>query len=91
MATKKSISNSQCQAHEICFGLNRETDEKSLATFLKKFTSDPMLTTLIPRLTDAEINATLDFLSKLMHKHLHKKEYHNIFLSEKELSDILLR
>lgn len=84
MDKKKSLQNSTCPTHEICFGLNRETDEVSLVAFLKKFTSETMLATLIPRLTDAEIDATLDFLSKLMHKHLHKQEYHNIFLSEKE-------
>lgn len=72
-----------CHADGICFGLNRATDERSLAAFLHKFSEPRLLSTLIPRLTDEEISATLDFLTGLMHKHLHKKEYHHLFLSEK--------
>ena len=64
----------------ICFGLNRETDEESLALFLKKFGEDRLLHTLIPRLDDAEITAVLDLFSGLMKKHLSKQEYHQLFL-----------
>lgn len=80
MDKKKSESDSPTKTQEICFGLNRETDERSLAAFLKKFTSDPLLAKLIPRLSEEEITELLDFITKLMHKHLHKQEYHNLFL-----------
>ena len=73
---------SASQTHEICFGLDRKSDERSLAAFLKRFTNDALLATLIPRLNDEEITATLDFLTSLMHNHLKKKEYHTLFLAE---------
>lgn len=74
--------NTACKVHEICFGLDRKTDERSLAAFLKRFTNEALLATLIPRLSDDEITATLDFLTNLMHNHLKEKEYHTLFLAE---------
>ncbi|MGV1100959.1 hypothetical protein ACUUL3_16305 [Thiovibrio sp. JS02] len=70
------------ETEEICFGLNRETDERSLAAFLQKFADPGFLATIIPRLEDAEIPALLDFLSRLMHKHLNEEEYHRLFLKD---------
>lgn len=67
---------------EICFGLNRETDERSLAAFIQKFAEPIFLQTIISRLEDAEITAILDFLSGLMHKHLSEEEYHRLFLKD---------
>jgi hypothetical protein len=69
------------KAEKICFGLNRRTDEESLKILVKKFAGSELLETLVPRLTDAEITAALDFLSSLMHKHLSKREYHHLFLN----------
>ena len=37
------------------FGLDRETDEKSLKVYLQKFSDDTFLKTLLPRLTEDEI------------------------------------
>ncbi len=75
-------SDLACEVHEICFGLDRKTDERSLAAFIKRFADDVLLQTLIPRLNDEEIKATLDFLTNLMHNHLKEKEYHTLFLAE---------
>ncbi|OGQ87639.1 MAG: hypothetical protein A2512_13040 [Deltaproteobacteria bacterium RIFOXYD12_FULL_56_24] len=66
----------------ICFGLNRETDERSLAAFLQRFTEPAFLQTLVPRLEKEEITSLLDFLSRLMHKHCSEKEYHRLFLKD---------
>ena len=66
----------------ICFGLDRPTDEVSLAAFLDRVARPALLATLIPRLTDEEITATLDFLTNLMQKHLSDTEYHRLFLAE---------
>lgn len=71
----------------ICFGLNRETDEASLALFIKKFGEDRLLHTLIPRLDEAEITAVLDLLSGLLKKHLSKQEYHRLFLIDESYND----
>lgn len=69
--------------YEICFGLNRRTDEQSLGSFIRCFASPALLETLIPRMTDAEITEAVDFLSKIMGKHLTEKEYHTLFLHRK--------
>lgn len=66
----------------ICFGLNRQTDEESLATFLRHFSSPELLATLIPRLSDDEINEVVKFTTGVMHKHLQEDEYHSLFLKE---------
>ena len=80
--TQSDNSLSAQQIGEICFGLNRETDEKSLVLFLQQFTGNELLTTLVSRMTDDDITATLDFVTGLMHKYLQEKEYHKLFLNE---------
>jgi hypothetical protein len=72
------------KAQDICFGLNRETDERSLIAFLQRFAEPPFLQALIPRLEEEEITSLLDFLSRLMHKHCSEKEYHRLFLKDKD-------
>ncbi len=67
-------------ASAICFGLNRQLDEQSLAIFLQRATSDALLETLIPRLDDAEVAELLDLLTRLMGKYLAEGEYHRLFL-----------
>jgi hypothetical protein len=62
--------------------MDRSTDEESIKAFVQKFAERRLLDTLVPRLTDPEIIAVLDFLSNLMHKHLSEKEYHRLFLHE---------
>ena len=69
-------------ADAICFGLDRATDEQSLAIFLRLFSSDALLATLIPRLDDEEIEQLVDQLTGLMRKHLTEKEYHELFLGD---------
>ncbi len=66
----------------ICFGLNRTTDEQSLSVFLKLFSSDQLLNTLLPRLSEKEIEEIIDLMTRLMHNHLKKSEYHRLFLDE---------
>lgn len=69
------------KTEEIIFGLDRHTDERSLALFLSRFIDPALLEILLPRLSDAEIEATVDFLSGLLKNHLTGKEYHRLFLS----------
>jgi hypothetical protein len=82
LTKKTSAPNPPRPIDEICFGLNRATDEQSLAAFIQKFADPNVLQAMIPRMDDTEISATLDFLSQLMHKHLTKKEYHGLFLKD---------
>ena len=69
---------------EICFGLNREIDERSLAAFLQLFARKDLLDALIPRLGDDEILSLVDQLTAVLHKHLEEKEYHELFLGDKD-------
>ena len=66
----------------ICFGLDRETDEQSLAVFLRLFSRDELLRTLIPRLADEDIIQLVDTVTGLLRKHLEEEEYHELFLCE---------
>ncbi len=66
----------------IGFGLDRETDEKSLMVYLQKFSDDDFLKTLIPRLSDDEIGAMVEWIFRFLKIHLKKEEYHRLFLKE---------
>ncbi|MBU0965714.1 MAG: hypothetical protein KKA54_04960 [Proteobacteria bacterium] len=79
---ERSLTQKKINPTEMCFGLNRETDERSLAAFLQLFVAPAMLEALIPRLSDEDIDATVDFLTRLMKKHLQEEEYHTLFLNE---------
>ncbi len=73
-------------APEICFGLNRATDEESLAVFLRLFNKKDLSSVLIPRMTNDEIMRIVDLLTDIMHNHLQEKEYHELFLGDKHHS-----
>jgi hypothetical protein len=64
------------------FGLDRETDERSLMVYLQKFSDDSHLTQIIPRLSDQEIQEVIDLISRLLKNHLKEEEYHRLFLKE---------
>ena len=67
---------------DICFGLNRATDEQSLRVFLAKCAEDSVLDVILPRLSDEELADIVSFLTGLLRRHLRKKEYHRLFLDE---------
>ena len=64
------------------FGLDRNTDEQSLVTFLRLFSQDRLLGTLAPRMREEEIHQVVDLLTGIMRNHLSDEEYHNLFLGE---------
>ena len=69
---------------QIVFGLDRKEDERSLAEFLQLFAQDRLTSVLIPRMSDNEIDQTVEMLSTIMRTHLSEKEYHLLFLGSKE-------
>lgn len=71
----------------ICFGLDRDTDERSLAAFLRQFSRDELLRTLIPRLADEDIIQLVDTVTGILRKHLEEEEYHELFLCEGRPAD----
>ena len=68
-------------AFDLVFGLNREEDERSLATFLQLFSRQPFTEVLIPRLSDDEIQGLVHLLTAVMRSHLSEQEYHELFLA----------
>ncbi|MCE5242134.1 MAG: cytoplasmic protein [Syntrophobacteraceae bacterium] len=70
----------------VAFGFSREVDEKSLMVYLQKFSDDDFLGTLVPRLTDEEINVLFETMSAVMRRHLTEEEYHGLFLKDEEHS-----
>lgn len=64
------------------FGLDRDTDEKTLIYYLQKFSDDSLLQTLIKRLSDAELEEIMQLLFRVMKSHLSEAEYHRLFLKE---------
>jgi len=69
-------------AYTIAFGFDRASDERSFEMFLQQFVDKKLMETLLPRLLDEDISATVDFLTGIMQKHLTEKEYHSLFLAE---------
>ncbi len=67
---------------QICFGLDRELDEQSLAFFLRLFSQKKLLETLLPRLEEKEITGLVQQITTLLQKHLEEKEYHELFLGD---------
>ncbi len=67
----------------MAFGLDRPTDESSLALFLERFARPELLAVLLPRLSDREIGEVLDQLSGLLRQHLQEAEYHRLFLRDR--------
>jgi len=64
------------------FGLDRETDEKTVAYFLQKFSDDRAVATLSARMSDAELEELFSLMSRLLKTHLDEDEYHSLFLKD---------
>ncbi|MGI6656580.1 MAG: cytoplasmic protein [Desulfobulbus sp.] len=64
------------------FGLDRTTDEQSLCSYLRLFSSERLTSVLVPRMTGEEIDQLVDHLTGLMRRHLSDDEYHSLFLGD---------
>lgn len=62
------------------FGMDRTTDEATVKVYLQKFSDDEVLKSIIPRLSDKELERVFDLLSELLAKRLSKDEYEDLFL-----------
>ena len=80
--TEGRMMSNEGRNDDMVFGFDRETDEKSLRSFIRKIAGREMLDELIPRLSSQEIESVVDLLTGLMKKHLTKKEYHHLFLGD---------
>jgi hypothetical protein len=69
---------------QICFGLNRETDQRSLVLFLQLFSRNELLAALVPRLEEEEIHHLVETCTALLARHLTEQEYHALVLGEED-------
>jgi len=68
--------------HQICFGLNREQNERSFSLFLQLIGNRELADVLAKRLSDEEIDCFVADFTKLIRQHLTEDEYHLLFLQE---------
>ena len=66
----------------IGFGLDRETDEKTVICYLQKFADDAVMTAIIRRLADSELSEIFDLINRLLRRHFTEAEYHRLFLKD---------
>lgn len=64
------------------FGMNRKSDEDTIAWLLQKFSDDTCLATLLPRLSDLELEEIHHTIYKFLQAHFSENEYHRIFLKD---------
>ncbi len=70
------------RGEERVFGFDRDTDQSSLLSFIKRIAGPEMLDELLPRLSSQEIESVVDLFTGLMKKHLSEKKYHHLFLGD---------
>jgi hypothetical protein len=64
------------------FGMDRETDEETVMFYLQKFSEDHFLKTLLPRLSDAELEEIYLWVNRHVKAHITENEYHSLFLKD---------
>ena len=64
------------------FGADRETDENTLIYYLQKFSDDSLITSLVKRMSDQELDEIFNLITRVMKSHLSEPEYHRLFLKE---------
>lgn len=69
------------------FGLDRETDEATVAAYLQMFSDDDCLRAMVSRMSDAELEELFNLLSGLLRRHFSEPEYHRLFLKEEHHHD----
>lgn len=68
------------------FGLDRESNEKTVIYYLQKFSDDEVMEELVKRMTDEELDELFTHLSRLLKRHLSESEYHHLFLKDDRAS-----
>jgi len=64
------------------FGLSREVNEYTITYYLQKFSDDHLMALIRTRMSDSDIEALFDIVTRLMKQHLTDEEYHQYFLKE---------
>jgi hypothetical protein len=66
------------------FGLNRKVDEYTLTYYLQKFSDDFLMALIRRRISQSDMEALFDLLTRLMKEYLSETEYHRYFLKDEE-------
>ena len=66
------------------FGLDRETDERTLTWYLQKFSDDDHMALIRERMSEEDLKTLFDLLGSLLKKHLSEEEYHSVFLKDQK-------
>ena len=66
------------------FGFSRDVDENTLTYYLQKFADDQFMETIRGRMSDTDMEALFDMLTRLMKQYLTEEEYHRYFLKDEE-------
>jgi hypothetical protein len=64
------------------FGMDRETDEKTIWYYLQKFSDDGVMQKMLPQTSDEDLERIFELVTELLKKHLTEPEYHRLFLKE---------
>ena len=64
-------------------GMDRETDEETVMFYLQKFSEDSFMKTLLPRLSDEELENIYLWINQHLKKHVTEDEYHSLFLKDR--------
>lgn len=64
------------------FGLSRETDENTVICYLQKFSDDNLIRHITQKMSDEDLDATFEFISRLLKTYLSEPEYHRLFLKD---------
>lgn len=65
------------------FGMDRKTDEETVLFYLQKFSEDKFATTLLPRLSNEELEEIYLFINRKIKQHCSEDEYHGLFLKDR--------
>ncbi|RPI78987.1 MAG: cytoplasmic protein [Desulfobacteraceae bacterium] len=66
------------------FGLDRKTNEHTLTYYLQKFAEDEHMALIREKMSDEDLAALFDLLTRLLRQYLSSAEYHRYFLKEPE-------
>jgi hypothetical protein len=64
------------------YGLDRQSNEATVHVFLQKFADDELMKTVLPRMTDEDLDALFEVMGKMLRKYLTEPEYHRLFLKD---------
>lgn len=62
------------------FGLDGETDRKTVWAYLQMFSDDRLMETLLERISEEDLSEVFELITKLLKKYLTEAEYHQLFL-----------